>query len=426
MNQEVKMKRAATLALALILAFSLLTAMPAAFAAEDAEATADGLNALGLFQGTGEGYELDRAPTQAEALVLLIRLLGSESEACLFTGECPVEEASGRWMAPYVGWAYKSGAIDTIDRDTFDPDSPASAKMYAAFVLRALGFREDQGDFSYDDALAAAAEKGIAPAGDGEFLRADAVIMSWQALSADCRDGGITLIQKLADDGAVDAEAALSLGFTVTAPEPEAPFEGPTYTVCCAGDSLTFGLMSDDPATQSYPSVMAGITEGGIRFVTENYGLSGACVDPDDSYMFALPYTASAEYAASMETQAEIVLVMLGTNDAFWSPNRDVFEENFTALLQTYLNLPQAPQVVVVLPPHVFFEMGGIDYNDNLEELLVKERAVAETLGLPVIDAHSFNEGQSEMFVDGIHFTVEGYALLADTIYTRLCEILNG
>ena len=131
------------------------------------------------------------------------------------------------------------------------------------------------------------------------------------------------------------------------------------------------------------------------------------------------------EYAASVETQAEVVLLMLGTNDAFWSPNRDLFEENFTALLRTYMDLPQAPRVVVVLPPHIFFEMAGQNYNDSLEELLVKERAAAEELGLPVIDAHSFNEGQSDMFVDGIHFTVEGYALLAETIYSQLCEILG-
>jgi len=420
------MKKTAAFTLALILAFSLFAAMPAAADAGDAETAADALHSLGLFQGTGEGYELDRAPTKAEALVMLVRLLGSENEAKAFDGACPLTDVTGRWMAPYVGWAYEEGLTKGVSEDAFDPDSTASAQMYAAFVLRALGYREDQGDFSYSDALTVAAEKGIAPAGETEFLRSDAVIMSWQALSADCRDGGLSLIQKLAGDGAVDPETAVSLGFPVTVSEPEPPFEGLTYTVCCAGDSLTFGLMSDDPATQSYPSVMADMTEGGIRFVTENYGLSGACVDPDDSYMFALPYTASAEYAGSVETQAEIVLVMLGTNDAFWSPNRDVFEENFTALLRTYIDLAQAPQVIVVLPPHIFFEMGGIDYNDNLEELLVKERAVAETLGLPVIDAHSFNEGQSEMFVDGIHFTVEGYELLADTIYTQLCEILNG
>jgi hypothetical protein len=82
--------------------------------------------------------------------------------------------------------------------------------------------------------------------------------------------------------------------------------------------------------------------------------------------------------------------------------------------------------VIVVLPPHTFFEMMGTVYDDTLEELVVKEKAVAETLGLPVIDARSFNEGRPELFVDQIHFTVEGYALLAETICSQLCAILQG
>ena len=91
-----------------------------------------------------------------------------------------------------------------------------------------------------------------------------------------------------------------------------------------------------------------------------------------------------------------------------------------------YPDVSDAPQVIVVLPPHTFFEMAGVNYDDYLEELIAKEKTVAENLGLPVIDARSFNEGQADMFVDGIHFTVDGYALLAETIYTQLCAILQG
>lgn len=53
---------------------------------------ADGLYELGLFRGTGTDkdgkpvYELGRTPTRAEALTLLIRLLGEEEEALESTG----------------------------------------------------------------------------------------------------------------------------------------------------------------------------------------------------------------------------------------------------------------------------------------------------------------------------------------------------
>lgn len=414
------MKKTLKIALCLVLACAMLLALPALAASEAATADADTLSALGLFRGTENGYELDRAPTRAEALVMLIRLLGKEQEALAFTGECPLEDVAGRWMAPYVGWAYNAGITKGVSETAFDPAGTASAQMYATFVLRALGYREDEGDFQYSGALAAAAEKGIAPAGEGEFLRADAVTMSVQALRTLCKGGEMTLIRKLADAGAVDGDTAASLGFDVI------PFDGPTYTVCCAGDSLTFGLMSDDPATQSYPSVMAKLTQGGIRFVTENYGLSGATVNPDGGGIFAPAYTASSQYADSVATKAEIVLVMLGTNDAFWSSDRDSFEEDFTNLLKSYMDLPQAPRVIVVLPPHTFSGMFGFNYDEIMEEVVVKEQAVAEALDLAIIDARSFNEGKEDMFVDGIHFTVEGYALLAETIYTQLCGILNS
>ena len=79
------MKKLLSLFLALALLFSLGSAV---FAADDAgREAADALYALGLFQGTGtdaEGqpvFELDRAPTRYEALVMLVRLLGKEGEA---------------------------------------------------------------------------------------------------------------------------------------------------------------------------------------------------------------------------------------------------------------------------------------------------------------------------------------------------------
>ena len=413
-------------ALVLLLALAMLASLPVFGASDEAAAAADTLAALGLFKGTGEGYDLDRAPTRAEALVMLIRLLGREEEALAFTGSCPLTDVAGRWMAPYVAWAYEHGITRGVSDDAFDADGIASANMYATFMLRALEYSEELGQFSYKTAVEDAAGLGIAPE-EGysqEFTRGDAVLMSCKALTAPCASGEGTLLELLISKGVVDADAAAALGLEISEPEP--PFDGPTYTVCCAGDSLTFGMTADDPATQSYPSVMAKLTQGGIRFVTENYGLSGAAVDPKDDFFFANPYVASPEYAASIATQAEIVLLMLGTNDAFWSPNRDIFEENFTALLQTYIDLPQAPQVIVVLPPHTFFEMAGVNYDDYLEELIAKEKTVAENLGLPVIDARSFNEGQADMFVDGIHFTVDGYALLAETIYTQLCAILQG
>ncbi len=217
------MRKKLSIVLALILALSLLAAFPAFAAGDEATAAADALNALGLFQGTGEGYELDRAPTRAEALVMLIRLLGRESEAKGFSGDCPLADVAGRWMAPYVGWAYEHGITKGVSDDAFDPNGTANAQVYATFMLRALEYSEELGQFSYKTSVEDAAQLGIVPVEgySGEFTRGDAVLMSYKSLTAPCASGEGSLLELLISKGTVDAEVAASLGFAVASQEPE-------------------------------------------------------------------------------------------------------------------------------------------------------------------------------------------------------------
>ena len=55
--------------------------------ATKAQTAADALHTLGLFNGTGSNadgtpiYDLDRTPTRHEAVTMLVRLLGKESDA---------------------------------------------------------------------------------------------------------------------------------------------------------------------------------------------------------------------------------------------------------------------------------------------------------------------------------------------------------
>ena len=219
------MRKSLRTVLALALILSLLAVFPALAAGKEASDAADALHALGLFQGTDAGYELDRAPTRAEALVMLIRLLGRESEALAFAGGCPLTDVAGRWMAPYVGWAYEHGITKGVGGDAFDPNSRASAQMYATFMLRALEYSEDLGQFSYGSSVEDAARLGIAPAEGyaGEFTRGDAALMSFLALTAPCASGEGTLLEMLISKGTVDGKRAAALGFPVELPEETTP-----------------------------------------------------------------------------------------------------------------------------------------------------------------------------------------------------------
>ena len=146
--------------LSIFLVLALLAAfVPAALAADAEEtAAADVLYTLGLFKGTGtdaEGkpiYDLDRAPNRAEAVTMLVRLLGKESEAQAGTWEIPFTDVAD-WARPYVGYAYANGLTNGTGRTTFSGKDPVTATQYLTFVLRALGYSSAEGgDFRWDAA----------------------------------------------------------------------------------------------------------------------------------------------------------------------------------------------------------------------------------------------------------------------------------
>ena len=112
-------------------AAAMLTA--SAFAANYTNC-ADSLHEMGLFQGTQNGYDLDRTPTRAEAAVMLVRLLGKEAEAKTLTYTAPFTDLKG-WEKPYVQYLYSNGLANGTSRTTFNPTGKCTAQMYAMFLL---------------------------------------------------------------------------------------------------------------------------------------------------------------------------------------------------------------------------------------------------------------------------------------------------
>lgn len=146
------MKRILTILAATLL---LTAAMAGTASASSYDSVAEELSAIGVFRGTAGGFELDRAPTRSEAAIMLVRLYGAEDEAkaAYEAGEIsmPFTDVS-ETAAPSVAWLYSQGITNGTSATTFGASSPCSAKMYCAFLLRALGY-EDGVDFLYADTL---------------------------------------------------------------------------------------------------------------------------------------------------------------------------------------------------------------------------------------------------------------------------------
>ncbi|MBR4702877.1 MAG: serine protease [Oscillospiraceae bacterium] len=173
------------------------------------EKLAGELKALGLFRGVSDtDFDLERAPTRLEALVMLIRILGKEQEALSGNWSHPFTDVP-KWADLYVGYAYSSGLTNGISKTEFGL-SAAGAATYLTFVLRALGYSDAKGgDFIWDQPFSLAKSVGILPdrVDTTEFWRADVVSISYAALNALLKGSSQTLAQKLTDAGVFSDQA---------------------------------------------------------------------------------------------------------------------------------------------------------------------------------------------------------------------------
>lgn len=196
-------KRLVSLFLSAIMVCSM---MPTAFASTDeAKQAAQALYELGLFKGTGTNadgtpsFDLDRAPTRNEAVTMLVRLLGKESEATSGTWDIPFTDVAD-WAKPYVGCAYASGLTIGTSATTFGGDAAISASQYITFVLRALGY-ESGTDFQWDKAWELSDNLGVTKgnynAGTSNFTRGDVAAISYNALSITKKNSTVTIAEEL-------------------------------------------------------------------------------------------------------------------------------------------------------------------------------------------------------------------------------------
>ena len=170
------------------------------------------LAAIGMLKGGPGGFDLEKAPTRAQAAIMLVRLYGAEEEAkaAYAAGDlkCPFTDVN-ETAAPHVAWLAGKGLANGTSESTFGASNPCTAKAYTIFLLRALGY-QDNVDFTSANAQEFALSLGLLDTSlfTGTFLRDDLVSMTYQALGADLKDGDTYLLASLIESGAVDAAAA--------------------------------------------------------------------------------------------------------------------------------------------------------------------------------------------------------------------------
>ena len=212
-----KMKKPISVTIALLMCLLLLPA--SSFAATTPTSStyedyANSLAPLGVFKGTGSGYELDRTPTRIEGLIMLIRLLGVEKEALsMQASKVPFTDVP-KWANGYVAYAYSHNLAKGINKTKFGSTNDMEAKAFVTFLLRSLGYNDSAGDFSYTNALQYAKKINLlndstfVSLTESAFLRAHVAKTSYDTLKFNVKDRDIHLINVLVSEGKIDSNVA--------------------------------------------------------------------------------------------------------------------------------------------------------------------------------------------------------------------------
>jgi len=168
------------------------------------------LERMGMLIGEGNGITeeyLKKVPTRVQAVVMILRLNGVDKDAESFTGTDNFADASlEAWAMPQLAYLKahpEFGLIGTGD-NMFEPTANIDAQAYAKILLTALGY-EYNVDFTWDETIAFAKEKGIAVAEAAEFTVNDLAVMTESILDLNCKDGSSYFTKLILErDGVAD------------------------------------------------------------------------------------------------------------------------------------------------------------------------------------------------------------------------------
>ncbi len=193
------------------------------------------------------------------------------------------------------------------------------------------------------------------------------------------------------------------------------PVFGASIKVACVGDSITWGWGLSDPNRQSYPAVLQNLL--GSQYTVKNFGTSGCTMLKQGDK----PYWKDDNFSASTEFKPDIVVIILGSNDAKtqnWSHKAD-FMADFNSLIEHYNG--HGARVYIGSPPPVYsggrFGITPEVVNDQIVPLV---RNVASSAKVQLIDIFTSLSGKANYFPDTVHPNADGCNLIAKTVAASL------
>lgn len=217
--------------------------------------------------------------------------------------------------------------------------------------------------------------------------------------------------------------AVLAIGMILestaaAAAENKAPDTEKVIKVACVGDSLTEGYKSSGEnngkkGPNSYPARLQSLL--GSAYEVKNFGETGAFLQSGT----ANPYKEGTEYTESKKYSADIVIIMLGTNDSK-SWNADAYKMQAAELYTEYKT--ENNRVIFATVPQCY-QTGGTDITREKVAAVyeMQKELLTANPDWESIDMYAKTEGKERLYnEDKVHFTDTGYLYLAECVYEKI------
>ncbi len=297
----------------------------------------------------------------------------------------------------------------------FFANATVGEEEFLTAVLNALGHAD------VTDVFATANSLGIIDhtVAMEKFTRNDALNICTATFDVNVNTGE-TVADKLVNRGLVSERA---LGFA------KRIAKGEKIIVACVGDSITEGVGASSVARYSYPAQLQKLLGNGFDVV--NCGKSGSYVmNLESEYNVKaadrpdLWYPATAQYTKLMTSSPDVVIVMLGTNDARSMtaiPAEDVFVNDYKKLIADITALESEPDIYLsTMIPAV---NSDITHQGTYYTIPILVRSIAKELDLPLIDTSKTLAAYYYAMLpygDMVHPIDESYPALATNFYNEV------
>ena len=179
--------------------------------------------------------------------------------------------------------------------------------------------------------------------------------------------------------------------------------------VACVGDSIS--------NISNYPDDLWLLL--GTNYTVAKFGVNGATA----SLYSDVAYINQPECQAAKDFEPDIVIIMLGTNDA--TTDFPIYRTNYTdhykQIVTGFQTLPNKPQIWLMKPPPIVGDGNCLSTASMVTYVIPAIEKVANETNLPTIDVYSALVGHPEYFADdGVHPNSVGSQMIAEVVYKAL------